>query len=84
MVQQDNKPNNETTVDGKPLFKGQPNPQQNRPETPPAAPKSHEYPLEKYQRDDDPLLSESERENTRGDILHKSPGEVSDGPSHPE
>ena len=73
MGQQDNKPNNETTVDGKPL--GQ------RPKAG-AVSATEEY-INDYTRDDDPLLSPSERGNTRGDLLHKSAEETPKGISHP-
>ncbi len=73
MGQQDNKPNNETTVDGKPLS--------NRPRAP--VPSVTEEYIKGYIRDDDPLLSPSERGNTRGDLLNKRPEENSTGVSHP-
>ena len=73
MGQQDNKPNNETTVDGKPLF--------GRPQVA-VIPKTEEY-INSYLRDDDPLLSPSERGNTRGDLLQEEPEDNLKGISHP-
>ncbi len=72
MGQQDNKPNNETTVDGKPLA-DQPLSR--------VIPATEEY-INEYTRDDDPLLSPSERGNTQGDLLRKRVEEVSKGISH--
>lgn len=76
MVQQDNKPNNETTVDGRPLFKGQPH-GTDKPSV------TQEY-VKGTIRDDDPLLSDEERDNTRADILHESvDSQPPKAPSHP-
>lgn len=72
MGQQDNKPNNETSVDGKPLH--------NQPTL--LTQPTKEY-IKAYTRDDDPLLSESERGNTRGDLLNEKLEEKSEGVSHP-
>ena len=75
MVQQDNKPNMETTVDGQPLFKGK------KPRN--SAPQTEEY-INEYIRDDDPLLSETERADTRADILNENSEEAGQqGISHP-
>lgn len=73
MGQQDNKPNNETTVDGKPLA-----------HTPDSGiiSSTEEY-INEYTRDDDPLLSPSERGNTRGDLLHQNVVRIPRGISHP-
>ena len=73
MGQQDNKPNNETTVDGKPLA--------HQPHSRVIA-TTEEY-INEYTRDDDPLLSPSERGNTQGDLLRKKVDEVPKGISHP-
>jgi hypothetical protein len=75
MVQQDNKPNNETTVDGHSLFKKPPKPQ--------VPPPTQEY-INEYQRDDDPLLSDTERADTRNDDFEHSKIVKKDlGGSHP-
>lgn len=75
MVQQDNKPNNETTVDGHSLFKNPP---------PPVPPHPTEEYINEYQRDDDPLLSDTERSDTRQDDLeHSKIVKVDLGGSHP-
>jgi hypothetical protein len=75
MVQQDNKPNNETTVDGQPLHK--------RPLKIKATPATEEY-INEYQRDDDPLLSETERQDTRNDDFeHSEIVKIDLGGSHP-
>jgi hypothetical protein len=75
MVQQDNKPNNETTVNGEPLFKDG--------LKAPKIPATKEY-INEYQRDDDPLLSETERQDTRADDFEYSKIVKKDlGGSHP-
>ncbi len=73
MGQQDNKPNNETTVDGKPLV--------HQPQSGVIS-ATEEY-INEYTRDDDPLLSPSERGNTRADLLHETAEEIPKGISHP-
>ena len=78
MGQQDNKPNNETTVDGKPLF-NQPRGSQIGGKT---ISKTEEY-INPSTRDDDPILSVSERGNTRGDLLNEKLDENAKGVSHP-
>jgi len=77
MVQQDNKPNLETTVDGKPLF-----PQKVGVAS--GSPPTHEY-VQGTERDDDPLLTREERANTRADVLGDDADDEYEveGPAHP-
>jgi hypothetical protein len=73
MVQQDNKPNLATTVDGQPILK----------KDVPADP-TIEYPTNAVVRDDDPLLSSTERRDTREDDFQHSVKVKKDlGGSHP-
>lgn len=75
MVQQDNKPNNHMTVDGKSLV--------NSYKKKPAPTETREY-IEDFQRDDDPLLSDNERTDTRNDdLIHREAVQLDLGGSHP-
>lgn len=74
MVQQDNPPDNDKTVDGRPIRPGK--------EKNVLRPSTKEY-VAPFVRDDDPLLSETERASTRGDLLHTPATDQEHGNSHP-